>query len=70
MRIYAVEEYNQDQELTKYWLFDNLEKAQDFVKQLRAWNSRFASPKLRAWNSFSKTYSINTTQITDPQDRE
>ena len=58
MRIYAVEEYNQDQQLTKYWLFDNLEKAQDFVKQLRA------------WNSFSKAYSINTTQITDPQDRE
>tara|TARA_R110000824_G_scaffold374831_1_gene565463 strand:- start:348 stop:524 length:177 start_codon:yes stop_codon:yes gene_type:complete len=58
MRIYAVEEHNQDQELTKYWLFDELERAQDFVK------------RLRAWNSFSKAEYIYTFKVTDPQDRE
>ena len=58
MRIYAVEEYNKTNELTKYWLFDNLEKAQDFVEQLRV------------WRSYSCTYSITTTQIIDPKDRE
>lgn len=35
MIIYAVEEYNQDKQLTKYWLFDSLEKAQDFVNNVR-----------------------------------
>ena len=57
MRIYAVEEYNQEQQLTKYWLFDNLERAQEFVN------------RLQVWNSFSKAEYTYTFKITDPQDR-
>lgn len=57
MRIYAVEEYNQNSQLTKYWLFDNLEKAQEFVNSIR-------------YNFFSKEGYTYKFKITDPQDRE
>jgi hypothetical protein len=57
MRIYAVEERNQDKQLTKYWLFDNLERAQDFVNNIR-------------YNFFTKEGYTYTFKITDPQDRE
>ena len=65
MRIYAVEEYNQDQQLTKYWLFDNLERAQEFVNRLQVWNSY-----LKVNNVFIKAEYTYTFKITDPQDRE
>jgi len=31
MRIYIVEEHNPSNELTRYWLFDELKNAQSFV---------------------------------------
>ena len=56
MRIYIIEEYNPSNELTRYWLFDELEKALDFDEFCKA------QPKCK--DGF--TYQIN---ISDPNDR-
>ena len=56
MRIYIIEEYNQSDKLTKYWLFDELKKALDF--------DEFCKGQLKAKEGY--TYQVN---ISDPQDR-
>ena len=56
MRIYIIEEYNPSNELTRYWLFDELEKALDFDEFCKA------QPKYKD----GYTYQIN---ISDPNDR-
>ena len=56
MRLYIIEEYNPSNELTKYWLFDELEKALDFDK--------FCKGQAKATEGY--TYQVN---ISDPQDR-
>ena len=56
MRLYIIEEYDQSDKLTKYWLFDELEKALDFDK--------FCKTQHNYRNGY--TYQVN---ISDPQDR-
>tara|TARA_Y100001938_G_scaffold150856_1_gene243854 strand:+ start:7993 stop:8178 length:186 start_codon:yes stop_codon:yes gene_type:complete len=56
MRIYILEEYNQTNKLTRYWLFDELEKLLSF--------DSFCKDQPKAKEGF--TYQIN---ISDPQDR-
>ncbi len=56
MRIYIIEEYNPSNELTRYWLFDDLGKTLDFDQFCKA------QPKHKE----GFTYQIN---ISDPQDR-
>lgn len=56
MRVYILEEYNQSNKLTRYWLFDDLGKTLDF--------DQFCKEQPKAKEGF--TYQIN---ISDPQDR-
>ena len=56
MRIYIIEEYNPSNKLTRYWLFDELERALSFDEFCKA------QPKYK--DGF--TYQIN---ISDPNDR-
>ena len=56
MRIYIIEEYSPSNKLTRYWLFDELEKTSDFLAFCKA------QPKCK--DGF--TYQIN---ISDPNDR-
>jgi len=56
MRLYIIEEYNQSDKLTRYWLFDELKKALDF--------DEFCKGQVKATEGY--TYQVN---ISDPQDR-
>ena len=56
MRIYIIEEYNPSNELTRYWLFDEPERALEFEAFCKA------QPKFK--DGF--TYQIS---ISDPNDR-
>jgi hypothetical protein len=56
MRIYIIEEYDQSDKLTRYWLFDELQKALDF--------DEFCKGQVKFSEGF--TYQVN---ISDPQDR-
>lgn len=56
MRVYILEEYNQSNKLTRYWLFDKLESLLSF--------DSFCKEQAKAKEGF--TYQIN---ISDPQDR-
>ena len=56
VRIYIIEECNPSNELARYWLFDELQKALDFEE--------FCKTQYNYRNGY--TYQVN---ISDPQDR-